>query len=161
MVKKNIGILYALSNKMWLNMLKCGLTTQKLQKRISNLQTSLYIDCEIISYTNELVNCKIYEYLLKKILNNYRIRKDREFYNVEPEEIKEIFNNFNFINSILNTEEKLNEYIKNNYPEYFKNSKKRTYSQMCSSESSTDKKKLKRRKGLYIDTSNDKDENIN
>jgi len=155
MVKKNIGILYALSNKMWTGLLKCGLTTQKLQKRISNLQTSLYIDCEIISYTNELVNCKIYEYLLKKILNNYRIRKDREFYNVEPEEIKEIFNNFNFINSILNTEEKLNEYIKNNYPEYFKNPKKRTYSQMCSSESSSDKKKLKRRRVLYVDTSGD------
>ena len=153
MVKKNVGILYALSNKMWTGLLKCGLTTQKLQKRISNLQTSLYIDCEIISYTNELVNCKIYEYLLKKILNNYRIRKDREFYNVEPEEIKEIFNNFNFINSILNTEEKLNEYIKNNYPEYFKNPKKRTYSQMCSLESSSDKKKLKRRRVLYVDTS--------
>lgn len=155
MVKKNSGILYALSNKMWFGLLKCGLTTQKLNKRISNLQTSLFIDCEIISHTDELVNCKIYEYLLKKILNNYRIRKDREFFDIEPDEIKEIFNSFNYINSILNTEEKLNEYIKNNHPEYFRLSKKRSYSEMCSSDSSnsSDKKKLKKRRVLYVDTS--------
>ena len=155
MVKKNSGILYALSNKMWFGLLKCGLTTQKLNKRISNLQTSLFIDCEIISHTDELVNCKIYEYLLKKILNNYRIRKDREFFDIEPDEIKEIFNSFNYINSILNTEEKLNEYIKNNHPEYFRLLKKRLYSEMCSSDSSnsSDKKKLKKRRILYVDTS--------
>jgi hypothetical protein len=110
MTKKNSGILYALSNELWQSKLKCGLTTQKLQKRISNLQTSLFIDCKIVYQTNELVNCKIYEYLLKKILKDYRVRNDREFYDIESDEIKEIFENFNYINSILNTEEKLNEY---------------------------------------------------
>ena len=104
--------------------LKCGLTTQPIQKRISNLQTSLFIDCVIVYCTNELVNCKIYKYLLKKILKDYRIRKDREFYDVNSCDIKEIYENFNYINLILNTEEKLNEYIKNNHPEYF--NKKRT-----------------------------------
>lgn len=155
MTKKNSGILYALSNELWQKKLKCGLTTQKLQKRICNLQTSLFIDCEIVCYTDELVNCKIYEYLLKKILKDYRERQDREFYNIEPDEIKEIFYNFNYINYILNTEKKLNEYIKNNHPEYFRLSKKRLYSEMCfsdSSNSSNNKQKNKRR-CIYIDTS--------
>jgi len=167
MTKKNSGILYALSNELWQNKLKCGLTTQKLQKRISNLQTSLFIDCEIVYHTEELVNCKIYEYLLKKILKEYRKRNDREFYNIEPEDIKEIFDNFTYINSVLNTEEKLNEYIKNNHPEYFRLSKKRLYSEMCSSDSSnsSNEKKMivghktaillreKKRKCIYVDTS--------
>jgi hypothetical protein len=168
MVKKNSGILYCLSNELWKSKLKCGLTTQKLQKRISNLQTSLFIDCKIVYHTEELVNCKIYEYLLKKILKEYRERNDREFYNIEPYEIKEIFENFNYINSILNTPEKLNEYIKNNHPEYFRLSKKRLYSEMCSDSEeslsnynqivkkirlSNDERKKKKRKGLYVDTS--------
>ena len=148
MVKKNTGILYALQNKLWGDNLKCGLTTQKIEKRISNLQTSLFINCTIVYCTNELVNCKIYEYLLKKILKDYRIRKDREFYDVKPCDIKEIYENFNYINLILNTEEKLNEYIKNNHPEYF--NKKRTRS----SESGSSSDKPKRKKTcLFVDTS--------
>jgi hypothetical protein len=155
MKTKNEGILYSLSNELWQNNLKCGLTSQKLKKRVSNLQTSLFVDCEIVCFTDILVNCKIYEYLLKKILKKYRVRDDREFYNIEQDEIKEIFENFNYINKILNTEEKLNEYMKNNHPEYVRLSKKRLYSEMCSSNSSdsSNKKKVKRRKGIYIDTS--------
>ena len=48
--------------------------------------------------------------------------------------------------SILDTEEKLNNYILNNYPEYFK---KRKYD---NGNYSSSKKKLKKRKGLYVDT---------
>jgi hypothetical protein len=152
---KNAGIIYSLSNLHWDNKLKCGLTRIDLKKRISNLQTSLFYDCEIISFTDILINCKIYEYLLKKILCNYRIRKDREFFDIEPEEIKEIFESFNYINSILNTEKKLNEYMINNHPEYYKKSKKRLYSEFClsNSESFNDENPRKKLKGLYIDTS--------
>ena len=63
-MSKNSGILYALSNELWLGNIKCGLTTQKIEKRISNLQTSLFIDCKIIAMTKLLVDCKIYEFLL-------------------------------------------------------------------------------------------------
>ena len=55
-MSKNIGILYALKNELWQENIKCGLTTQKIEKRISNLQTSLFIDCELIATTNQLVN---------------------------------------------------------------------------------------------------------
>lgn len=147
-MSKNCGILYALKNDLWGTNLKCGLTTQKIEKRISNLQTSLFVDCEIIAITNQLVNCKIYEFLLKKILKEYRLREDREFFNVEIDLINEIYETFNYINSILDTEEKLNWYIERNYPEYLK---KRKYD---NSNFLLSKKKLKKRKGLYVDTSN-------
>ena len=158
-MRKNCGIIYALSNKLWGQILKCGLTTKQIQKRISNIQTSLFVDCEIICTTNQLVNCKIYEFLLKKILKEYRLRNDREFFNIDVETIKEIFESFNYINSILDTEEKLNNYMWNNHREYYKNPKKRLYSEMCLSESNlssssgSNKKKLKRRRVLYVDTS--------
>jgi len=147
-MSKNTGILYALQNELWRTNLKCGLTTQKIEKRISNLQTALFIDCELIATTNQLVNCKIYEFLLKKVLKECRLREDREFFNVEIDLIKEIFETFNYINSILDTEEKLNNYVERNYPEYFK---KRKY--VKSEISSSDKPKRKRRKGLFVDTS--------
>ena len=148
---KNLGILYALSNEHWDTKLKCGLTRRDLKKRISNLQTSLFYDCKIITFTDTLMNCRIYEFLLKKILSNYKIRTDREFFDIEPDEIKEIYESFNNINKILDTEEKLNEYIWNNHNEYFKSSRKRLYSEMCSSNSSSETK-MKKRRMLYVDT---------
>lgn len=147
-MSKNVGILYALQNELWGANLKCGLTSQKIEKRISNLQTSLFIDCEVIATTNQLVNCKIYEFLLKKILKEYRIRTNREFFNIDYSTIKEIYETFNYINSILDTEEKLNWYIQKFYPEYLK---KRKY--IKSETSSSDKPKRKKREGLFVDTS--------
>ena len=67
------------------------------------------------------------------------------FFNVEIDIIKEIFETFNYINSILDSEEKLNNYMMRNYPEYY-NKKSGYYS-------SSDKPKNKKRKDLYIDTS--------
>lgn len=149
---KNSGILYALQNRLWYSAIKCGLTTQKLQKRISNLQTSLFIDCEIICFTDLLIDCKIYEYLLKKILKEYRVRNDREFYDIEHSQIINIYQTFNYINSILDTEEKLNEYMWNNHRDYFKNPKKRLFSDLSCSSDSSGKKRLKRSTGIYVDT---------
>lgn len=146
-MSKNAGILYTLRNELWGTNLKCGLTTQKIEKRISNLQTSLFIDCEIIATTNQLINCKIYEFLLKKVLKEYRIREDREFFNVEIDLIKEIFETFNYINSILDTDEKLNNYVMRNYPEYYNKKRKYIKSETLST---SDKPK---RKGLFVDTS--------
>jgi hypothetical protein len=149
-MRKNTGIIYALQNQLWQGNIKCGLTTQRIEKRINNLQTSLFIDCELIATTNQLVNCKIYEFLLKKILKEHRLRSDREFFNVDIETIKEIYETFDYINSILNTEEKLNEYMERNFPEYF--NKKRNIINTESSFSSS-KKKLKKCRGIYVDTS--------
>ena len=81
------------------------------------------------------------------ILGENRIRLDREFYCINTETIKEIFETFNFVNEKLNTNEKLKNYIEKYYSEYF-NKKINYKNNLCSSE-----KKLKKRKGLFVDTS--------
>jgi hypothetical protein len=159
-MSKNTGKLYALSNQLWRGNYKIGLTTQKIEKRISNLQTSLFIDCELITTTEQLLNCRIYEFLLKKVLKEYRLRTDREFFNVNVEIIEQVFETFNYLNSILNTEEKLNNYMMNNYPEYFKKRKyiKNETSSSCGSQiankigQSSEKPKKKKKKILFVDT---------
>ena len=97
-----------------------------------------------------------YEYLLKKLLCNQRIRYNREFYNVDLETIIEIYEGFNQINSILNTEEKLYDYIKHNDPNYYSKiiNKKIIIESISSSNNEIKLDKQKKRKGIYIDTSN-------
>ena len=92
---------------------------------------------------------------LKKVLTHYKIRKDREFFDIDNDQIKEIYESFNYINKILNTEEKLIEYMKINHPEYFKSSRKILYSETSLSESfnSYTKKCRKKKKILFVDTS--------
>jgi hypothetical protein len=157
------GILYCLSNYQWNNCKKCGVTTIKLQNRISTLQTSLMYDCEIVNTTDDLQNPYYYEYLLKKLLTEYRYRINREFYNVEPELIQEIFNVFNMMNRMLNTETMLNNYIEKYDNEYYqrmiyKNKicieindsiVKRKYNKMSIEINNSSVKK----KPLYVDTS--------
>jgi hypothetical protein len=148
-MKTKIGILYGLSHYSWFQYKKCGRTTQTINKRVSNLKTSLLGNINIIYTTNLLVDCCFYEYLMKRILKNYRIKPNKEMFDVYDEDIKEIFETFNYINSICDTEEKLNWYIQNHHPEYFKNRK----CVKSESSSSSDKPKSKKRRGLYIDTS--------
>ncbi len=163
---KNAGIIYALKNELWGKYLKCGLTTQKIEKRISNLQTSLFIDCEIVSTTDQLINCKIYEYILHKILNKWRVRSDREFFDVDIYSINNIFDTFNWLNNICNTEDKLNYFMK--FSEYFDKKKLKTNNDLSDNTTSNIasnktklntiycknkiKQKLKKKKGLYVDT---------
>ena len=143
------GKLYSLSNVLWeTNIYKIGNTGQTIKKRISSLQTSLYIDCCLVYLTDQLICCKYYEYLLKNILNKYRINKKREFYNIDQHEIKLIFDFFNQMNTALNTQKKLYNYIKTNNPEYFNKKRNR------STESSSSSDKPKRKKiSLFVDTS--------
>ena len=83
---------------------------------------------------------------MKKILSNYRLKSNKEFFDISEDDIQMIFDTFNYVNKIFNTPDKLNEYIKNNYPEYL--NKKRIYK----TDSSSDEKP-RRKIGLYVDTS--------
>ena len=148
LMSKNVGILYCIGNTSWNQYRKCGRTTQTINKRVSNMQTSLLENCVVIYTTDTLLDTYFYEYLLKQILKNYRVRKNREFFNVHDDEIKEIYETFNYINSIYNTSEKLNNYILNNYPEYLK---KRKY--VKSETSSSSNKPKRKRNGLFVNTS--------
>jgi hypothetical protein len=146
-MKTKVGIIYCIGNISWNQNRKCGRTSQTINKRLSNMQTSLLENCFVIYTTDTLLNTYFYEYLMKKILKNYRVRKDREFFNVHDKEIKEIYETFNYINSIFDTEEKLNWYIQNFYPEYLK---KRNY--VKSEFSSSSDKPKRKRKCLFVDT---------
>ena len=148
MMKTKIGILYCVGNTSWNEYKKCGRTVQTINKRVSNMQTSLLENCFVIYTTYALLDTYFYEYLLKKILKKYRVRKDREFFDVNDEEIKMIFNFFNELNTIFDTKEKLILYIQNQHPEYLKKRK-------CikSEFSSSENPKQNKRKGLFVDTS--------
>jgi len=140
------GKLYSLSCPLWdYNIHKIGNTGQTIKSRVSTIQTSLYLDCEIVYQTEELVCCKYYEKLLETILFNYRVNPKREFYYISKEEIIMIFDVFSELNKICNTEEKLLKYIQENNPEFL--NKKRIYK----SDSSSDEKPIRKR-GIYIDT---------
>ena len=121
-------------------------TGQNINKRISNMQTSLYINCELEYITTNLVCCKYYEFLLKNILSSYKVNPRREFYFITKEEIKLIFDFFIELNNQLDDEIKLLKYIQENNPEYL--NKKKIYKKDYSSEN-----KSKKRKGIWIDTS--------
>lgn len=119
-----------------------------IKKRISAIQTSLYYNCEIVYTTKKLVDCHFYEYLLKEILSNYRLRSDREFYDVYDHEIKDIYETFNELNETLNTSEKLLEHIKIHYPKYFKQKFNRI--QVTKPKPN----RVIKKSSIYVDTSN-------
>lgn len=151
-MKSKSGILYGLSHFSWFEYKKCGRTTRTIKERIGNMQTSLLGNINVIYTTNLLVDCYFYEYLLKQILKNYRINTRKEMFNVDESDIEIIFNFFNELNKKFDDEIKLNSYICQYYPEYFK--KRKYYKNESSLNSlSNDKPKKKKRKGLFVDTS--------
>lgn len=151
------GILYCISNSLWnSNIHKIGNTRQTLKSRLSTIQTSLYVDCEIVAQTDELVCCLFWEKILEKLLAPYRVNPKREFYYIDKEEIEMIFNFINEFNKILDTREKLSNFIQQNYPDYYY--KKRIYNSDNSNNINkikplNDKPKRKKKRGLFIDTS--------
>jgi hypothetical protein len=142
------GKLYCLSNQLWgNNIYKIGNTAQTIKSRLSTIQTSLYLDCEIVYQTTDLVCCKCYEKLLENILLKYRVNPRREFYYISKEEIMMIFDFFSQLNNQLNDEKKLIEYIQEYNPEYLK--KKRIYK----IDNYYDEKTKMKKKALFVDTS--------
>ena len=115
---ENKGILYALSNPSWNGLLKCGTTNQIINKRVSGIQTGNPKNCEIVYMTDKLLYPYYYERILKKRLE--KMRFNREFFEVENEEIKKIYEEFNIMNKILNCEELILMHMKNNDKIYYK-----------------------------------------
>ena len=79
------------------------------------------------------------ENYMKKILNSYRYRQNREFFDVTHETIISLYELFNTINNLYNTEEELEEYIKTIFPSSVKRAKVFPL--------------RKKRKPIFIDTS--------
>jgi len=79
------------------------------------MKTSLLCDIDVIYTTYTLIDCYFYEYLMKQILKNYRIKPNKEMFDVCDYDIKILFDFFNELNTIFYTQEKLNWYIQNQY----------------------------------------------
>ena len=144
-MKTKVGILYSLTHFSWFQYKKCGRTSQSIKKRISNMQTSLLGNIDIIYTTNTLIDCYFYEYLMKQILKNYRINTKKEMFFVDEFDIKMIFDFIDELNFKFNTEEKLNWYIQNYHLDYYK---KRKYVK----KDHLNEKKMKKKKVLFVDT---------
>ena len=112
------GILYTLSNISWNNLLKCGVTTQSINKRVSNIQTGNPINCKIVYTTDNLLYPYYYERLLKQRLEKQSF--NREFFEINEEVIIKIYDEFNVMNKILNCEELILLHMKNNDKSYYK-----------------------------------------
>lgn len=155
------GFLYSLSCPLWhSNIYKLGNTGHHIKKRISTMQTSLYIDIEIKYQTSELRCCKFYEYVLKKLLVSYRVNPKREFFSVQIDDIKLIYDFFSDLDKQLDSDEKLSKYIEDNFNDYYKsiNRKNKTIKIINDSSDKIKKnysldKRNKNRK-IFIDTSN-------
>ena len=156
------GKIYALNNPSFFGLIKCGVSGQLIQKRVQSIQTSLPIDCDVISTTDELLYPYFYEKMLKQILSEYRFRTNREFYSISESDVHDIFTEFNSMNKILCTEELILNYIKNYDLKYYnyiikKNNKIIIETKSSSSDEiktySFSKKKINKRK-IFIDTSN-------
>lgn len=119
--------------------------------RTINLTLVKFIGCNcvIISTTELLLDTHFYEFLLKKILSKYRLKTNKEFFDVDELDIEMIFSFFNELNQQCDTEEKLLKYIQLNHPEYI--CKKRIY--RSDNSNSSNKPKRKHRE-LFVDTSN-------
>lgn len=163
-MSKNYGKLYALTNPSFFGLIKCGVSGQLIQKRVQSIQTSLPIDCNVISTTDVLLYPYFYEKILKQMLSKYRFRNNREFYSISESDVIHIFSEFNLINKILCTEVLILNYIKNNDLKYYnyiikKNNKIIIESNSNSSNEfkktySFSKIKSNKRRIIFIDTSN-------
>ena len=122
------GILYCVINKQcWKDLKKCGLTTKSIEERLSGLHTSLPFDCDILCTSDELLDVGFYEHLLHELLSGFRYRSDREFFSIDDEDVKQIFNFINLMNKMYNNIEILEDFIKIKSKDYYKqrfNSKK-------------------------------------
>ena len=66
-MKTKVGILYCIGNVAWQQIRKCGRTQQTINKRVSNLQTSLLENCFVI-YTTDTPH---FQFIRPNIANNF------------------------------------------------------------------------------------------
>lgn len=177
------GFIYCLSNPIWEKdcLVKIGRTVD-IDLRLNTIHTSLYEDCKI-EFITEVVCCKLFERLLKDKLKEYRYRSDREFYKVPKFVMNELFELFEIINKKLQSEKLILEFVENVDYKYYKymmrKSKQKIETKLfvdtCSSDTTelvvfddkiksventeeiifmkSKKNIVKKRKGIYVDTS--------
>jgi hypothetical protein len=83
------GIVYVLTNESMANVVKIGLTTGGVEERIKQLDTTsvpLPFQC---FYAAEVADAALVESKLHKIFADKRVRSNREFFRVAPDQVRE------------------------------------------------------------------------
>jgi hypothetical protein len=106
------GYVYVMSNQCFDNdIFKIGYTTREPATRVKELSnTSVFADFHIV-LCKKVDNCKKIEECLHTILNKYRINKSREFFKINLNIVKVIFDALEgyYINKIENDENSEND----------------------------------------------------
>lgn len=90
---ENIGYLYCLSNSSYENnTYKIGYTKNDPKIRISQLNTTGLIQPFTLEFAKKVCNIQEKEKIIHKILDKHRINKNREFFKINIDEIKDLFN---------------------------------------------------------------------
>ena len=86
------GWVYCLSNQSYKGIYKIGFTTRTPKKRADELsrETSILYPF-VVEVSKKVKNCRLKESQLHKILNDNRVRSNKEFFDVSLEKIKTLF----------------------------------------------------------------------
>lgn len=86
------GWVYCLSNQSYKGVYKIGFTTRTPIERAQELsrETSIIYPF-VVEVSKKVKNCRIKENQLHKLLNEHRVRPNKEFFDVSLEKIKNLF----------------------------------------------------------------------
>lgn len=86
------GWVYCLSNQSYKGVYKIGFTTRTPNERAQELsrETSIIYPF-VVEVSKKVKNCRLKENQLHKLLNEYRVRPNKEFFDVSLEKIKNLF----------------------------------------------------------------------
>ena len=109
------GYIYCFSNKLMPNLSKCGGTKRDPYLRCKELfNTSLPIECEVEYFIKVSDWKKMEKIIHKEILDSgFERCNKREWFKCNPEDIKHIFDKYNKVDKIINSEKSENKIVDN------------------------------------------------
>ena len=85
------GYIYCLSNKSYENIYKIGYTNRNPYIRCNELYTTGVLHCFKLEFAKKVYNVKEKEMYIHEILSQFRVNKDREFFEFPLEKIRKLF----------------------------------------------------------------------
>lgn len=85
---ENVGFVYVLSNKAYPNIYKIGSTYGLPQERAEELTGTGHLTPFITVYSIKIQNAEYYEKKIHKLLDKWRVKRGREFFDLELDKIK-------------------------------------------------------------------------
>jgi hypothetical protein len=88
----NFSYVYVLSNKSYPNTYKIGSTSGSPKQRAVDLSTTGVLHPFKVAFQIKIKNAEYYEFKTHKILNNFRVKNNREFFELDLDKIKDCLN---------------------------------------------------------------------